>query len=699
MLGAKKLDHLKMCRTRVKAAQNYRDTEGLDDLWDKLKDMYSGKHFPAGLNDEDRIAVNLSFSTINIIGPSVSTNHPKITVNANKPEDEDRAVIIETVLNYWWRTTDIKQEFSLSVQDFLIFGFGWLKTGYRFVQEEKKREDAEIQQDQQDMQAQHDQAAMQNPDMAGDMPTNSEIAANIPDVEMETVEDSVFVDHVSVHDIYVDPLATKLDTARWIAQRIIKDISEVRKNKSYKPSRKNVKSDVETAHNYWPSGDTAKKRNPDAQQIIVWEYYDLRDGSMCVFTEQGDDFLVDPVEQPYAFGHPFVMLRNYEVPDTFYPMGELEAIEGLQQELNKTRSQIMNDRKRYRRKYLYDRKAFSPDAIGALESTKDNSFVAVNEGVDIKEAVMPMQVTPIDAQIYKQTDQIVADINMVTGVNEYEQGGGGQTINRSATEASMIQDAANSRAQFKLARVESFVTQVARRLVMLAQEYMTEPQVIRVVGAQHGPPLWVHVSNHMLQGEYDFDVEAGSTKPLNEGARRDQAMQMIQVLGPLAGSGQIDPTQLLTYVLKNGFGIQNPGKWLGPALQQQPPLGAPQPQPDPNQPPPPNPPNVTINFKDITDPSAQAQILAEAGVKVGGGPLPPSQDPNSPAPNGPPPDAQPQGPPPGGPGMASPVAGGPGGPSQPSPPTDAHGQSTGIPPQIAAQLQGQVGLQPPPPPQ
>ena len=43
---------------------------------------------------------------------------------------------------------------------------------------------------------------------------------------------------------------------------------------------------------------------------------------------------------PYAYGQPFVMLRNYDVPDYFYPMGDLEAIESLQLELDKTRSQI-----------------------------------------------------------------------------------------------------------------------------------------------------------------------------------------------------------------------------------------------------------------------------------------------------------------------------------------------------------------------
>ncbi len=111
---------------------------------------------------------------------------------------------------------------------------------------------------------------------------------------------------------------------------------------------------------------------------------------MAVFSDSGDDgFLVDPVPQPYKFGHPFVMLRNYEVPDTFYTMGELEAIEGLQQELDKTRSQMMNDRKKYKRKYLYDARAFGPEAISALQSTRENAMVKVNDGVELGDLLGP----------------------------------------------------------------------------------------------------------------------------------------------------------------------------------------------------------------------------------------------------------------------------------------------------------------------
>ena len=63
---------------------------------------------------------------------------------------------------------------------------------------------------------------------------------------------------------------------------------------------------------------------------------------------------------PYAMGHPFEMLRNYEVSDHFYPLGDVCQIESLQLELNQTRTQMMNHRKRFQRKWLYEKRRLRP---------------------------------------------------------------------------------------------------------------------------------------------------------------------------------------------------------------------------------------------------------------------------------------------------------------------------------------------------
>ena len=209
----------------------------------------------------------------------------------------------------------------------------------------------------------------------------------------------------------------------------------------------------------------------------------IRDSTLSVYAEDGDEFLIDPVTMPYAYGQPFVMLRNYDVPDQFYPIGDLESIESLQLELDKTRSQLMNDRKRYARKWLYHERSFGPEGREALESEDDGRMVpVVDENKPLSEVVVPMPQVPIAPEIYNYSAIIEDDINTVSGISEYARGAMPE-IRRTATEASIIADAQNARAADKLAIVEICISQVARRVIQLMQEFMTGDQVARVTNA------------------------------------------------------------------------------------------------------------------------------------------------------------------------------------------------------------------------
>jgi hypothetical protein len=286
----------------------------------------------------------------------------------------------------------------------------------------------------------------------------------------------------------------------------------------------------------------------------VWEWYDIDRNTVSVFCDGSDKFLVAPKEIPFAFGQPFVMIRNYDVPETFYPMGELEAIEPLQHELNQTRTQMMNHRKRFSRKWLYKETAFDTDGRQALESDEDNVMVPVISEDNLGNVIAPMPAVINPPEFYNQSDLISMDMNRVSGVTEYQQGAMPE-IRRTATEAAIVQDASNARASDKLAIIERSIGECARRLVMLAQQFMTGEQAIRVVGSE-AQPLWLTFDRDYIQGEFDYEVEAGSTAPMNESFRRQRALQIVDAMAPFAGAGILDMGKLAAYVLQYGFGIK-----------------------------------------------------------------------------------------------------------------------------------------------
>ena len=559
-------DHLKHAKMRLEASKKWRKQDGYDGLWKRMNDLYRGKHFDDYKN-QDQMLVNIAFSTVNVISPSISVNYPKITVNATSSEFAPQAVVAEAVVNYWWKHKDIRTEFRRAVKDMLTFGHGWIKVGYRFVEEEIEGE--------------------------------SEISeANLDGIgHPNTIvrEDSPFAERVSINDVFVDPDATSMKDIKWIAQRIRRPIADVRNDKRYsKAARLDVSPMAVSRYADDPSRRKVYDKNEGYAEI--WEYYDISTNSMSVFSEGSDMFLVKPMKMPYSFGQPFVMIRNYDVPDHFYPIGDLESIEPLQLELNETRSQMMNHRKKFSRKYLYKESAFDQLGRSALESDEDNVMVPVSSDEPIGNVVTAFPAVINPPEFYNQSNMIIGDIDRISGVSEFQRGAISE-IRRTATESSLMQDAANARTSDKLAVVEQSIAEVARRMLQLAQQFMQGEQVARVMG-RDGEPIWVNYDRDYLQGDFDFEVAAGSTQPHNESFKRQMALQLVDAMAPFAGAGIIDMSKLAAHVLQFGFGVKNPDDFLAQPQQQmggtppvpatagaEAPMGAPAPAPQGGPPP------------------------------------------------------------------------------------------------------------------
>ena len=537
-------DSLKHYKQRLEASKRWRKDDGYDATWRRMTDMYKGLQYE-DFRTEDRLSINIAFATINIIAPNISVNYPKISVNATNPANAANAVIAEAVVNYWWRYKDIRTEFRRAVKDSLTCGHGWVKVGYRFVEEEQVNEGESL----------------------------DPIDGNEITPITVVVEDSPFAERVSPMDVFVDPDATSMHDIKWIAQRIRRPLTDVKNDKRYS---KVARDQIETMAVSRYSDDPSKKKIYDKTEgyAEIWEYYDISTKTMSVFSETSDQFLIKPTPMPYSFGQPFVMLRNYDVPDHFYPIGDLESIEPLQRELNETRTQMMNHRKKYSRKYLYKESAFDNLGRTALESDEDNVMVPVisDEALSSIVAAFPAVINPSD--FYDQTQMIIGDIDRVSGVSEIQRGGTSE-IRRTATESSLVQDASNARTADKLAMIEQAISECGRRMVSLARQFMTGEQVARVIG-KDGEPVWIQYDRDYLEGDFDFEVVAGSTQPHNESFRRQMALQMVDAMAPFAGAGIIDMPKLAAYVLQQGFGVKNPDEFIA---QPQAPMGAPEGQP------------------------------------------------------------------------------------------------------------------------
>ncbi len=574
-------------RQNVRRSKKWR-SDNYDDDWERYIDLYRGKQYSTKAIS-DRLIVNLVFSTINTMAPAVAVNNPKFVVNSRKPGTAAQAIVTEEVLNYIWRTYRYQDEFRLAVLDWLICGLGWVKVGYKFNKPplDKKAPDST-----EDISSQTATGGDEDASAFG-IDDREDVEGNV-ESEMNVNIDRPFLERVSIFDMFVDPDARHPKEWGWVAQRVWRPVNDVKVDDRYEAGARKKVTGSKWARNQIMDGDQDGRDDrtslvQDTAYVEVIEYYDVRRQTVATFALSGEDqdnqtaFLIKPKKMPYAFGQPFVMLRNYEIPDCFYPLGDVCQIESLQLELNETRTQMMNHRKRFQRKWLYEKDAFDRDGVAALESDIDNTMIPVMSDGNPANVIAPLPAVITPSDFYDQSAMISSDIDRVSGVSDYQRGAGAQTnMKRTATEAAMIQDAANSRAQDRLAKVETILAQIAERVIGLMQQFMTGDQVARIVTIP--TRAWVNYDAEYIQGEFDYDVVAGSTEPQNETFRRQSAMQMVDASMPFLQMGVANPLGLYMYILQRGFGVKDVTQFVIPP-QRGPgaPEGSPGETPPPDQ--------------------------------------------------------------------------------------------------------------------
>jgi hypothetical protein len=117
-----------------------------------------------------------------------------------------------------------------------------------------------------------------NPELAGELPTNDDVMDSIPSTQMEIVEDQPFVERISPFDMFIDPEATCMEDAKWIAQRIVRPIEEVRRDKRFRKGvRQNLQADSGLKVR-WENDDERDQYSDLIERVTLYEYYDLEEG-------------------------------------------------------------------------------------------------------------------------------------------------------------------------------------------------------------------------------------------------------------------------------------------------------------------------------------------------------------------------------------------------------------------------------------
>ena len=84
------------------------------------------------------------------------------------------------------------------------------------------------------------------------------------------------------------------------------------------------------------------------------------------------------------------------------------------------------------------------------------------------------------------------------------------------------------------------------------QQFLTGEQVARIVTMPGR--AWIDYDADFIQGQFDFEVAAGSTEPKNETFRRQSAMQLVDASMLFLEMGVANPQTLYMHILQRASG-------------------------------------------------------------------------------------------------------------------------------------------------
>jgi hypothetical protein len=489
------------------AGRAKRDTR--HQVWRQADEYYKGNQWSndastAGDGVKGKLVVPYVFSTVTTIIPYITANAPSFRVEPYSRKATLQAGREQTAwLNKEWRSHRMDGNLHLrrAAFDSHLYGNGYLAVSYAMV-------------------------------------TNLvEESAFADGTKVE-----LYVDRVSPWDVWLDPAADGMFNSRWVIRRLRLSIAELKADPSYK-NVGNIAASQRSDENDRDRDEIipAVAGSEEDMLVEVYEFYDTVDEFLVVFVEQHEK----PLRVVTDMALPIVDIAGHELPGSPYAMGDVEQIFVLQDEINVTRSQIMEHRKRNVSKWVVRKGGVEDEGQKALRSQETNAVVEIDSDEPIANIITHIAPTSPAADIYQNYIVAKEDVYEVTGLSEYVRGGT-PSIRKTATEASIIEAATNIKTNHKLQNIE----RAARLVGQLLRDYaadlfpltsaeeksmvLTGREAAAVAQEPGVEQVEVTLSDEVWEGRFEVNVEVGSTALRNPAEREQKYKDLFLTLFPMS---------------------------------------------------------------------------------------------------------------------------------------------------------------------
>lgn len=438
-----------------------------------------------------------------------------------------------------------------------------------------------------------------------------------------------------VDNLFVDPDATSLDDAKWIAKKCIHPYWEVEREYGLPEGSLKSKSQYESAASQGEraSDETSKTDRAAGRTNDLIVYYkvwskmgcgarlsgmkedlstalDKALGDYCymVIAETVDyplniptDSLLgrtdEEIAQAAAWPIPYwrddrwpcSVLDFYEKPGSPWPIAPLAPGIGELKFINVFISHLANRIWSSCRDFVAVAKAAAEEVKQQIEKGEDLAILEISQlQGSINDIITFLQHPPVNSDAWHIISAVMEMFDKRVGLTELVYGISKKQM-RSAAEAAARQEQVSVRPDYMANKVEDFMTEAARREGMAARWFVDAPTIASI----HGPlaamawqQLVLAQDVDRVVGEMEYRIEAGSARKPNRDRDVANVNEAIPMLGPVldahaAATGDTKPINALIQAWGKVTDTEVDDFMMGPRIPPMPPMpmGAPPAQP------------------------------------------------------------------------------------------------------------------------
>ena len=511
-----KINDIERWRVEIELAEKYRKEHfGVYDEKEHTRAGENIDYFERGFSthaqmDVDMITtLNLTHAITKNVVPSLYFQNPKVMVLPKKIESQGTSTTVSQILNYYFKELGMEEINQKIIWDAYVLGHGYYKVGYttKFgmdIKDETKKKKSRV-----------DKAL----EAVGLKPKDKEEITR-PEIDLRIISERPYVKYISPFNFGRDPRANTLEESMYWYESFRKSVKQMKKNKKYK-NTKDLKGQIpEGVHIGTKVTETEIE---DFKTVDVFEIHYRNEDKVydLVISKDSEEYEEHYHEESVydIDGWQCGELSFNKHGHQSYAISDITKIRNLQDRFTATIDAILEQVDRMVPKVAYNGNDITPDGKLALRDGDIGALVECTKNP--REVIQEIGMTQLKADLRALNEEIINIVTVQTGITRAQLTGvsGYDT----ATEATIAQGGQTLRISDMTQNVHRFTRKQVELLWQVIKQFVDLEELELVNGVigvdeQSGLPKysWLTVtpeqSEKMQIGQYDFDIEVGSTQ-------------------------------------------------------------------------------------------------------------------------------------------------------------------------------------------